>query len=195
MQWKTGGEAHNLGFNVYREQNGERIRINPALIAGSALRMRDASNTHSAKTYAWVDHQPPSGSVYWLEDVDLNGTRTFHGAAYVQAASSVKAVSRARMVTELSAAGASNGSPILAGLRSAKRAFAASPSTAQQQQTQFTLAANPAMKIQVQQEGWYRITQAQVAAAGLNVAQLGGARLYAEGVEQPIQVSGAGIRT
>jgi uncharacterized repeat protein (TIGR01451 family) len=191
LQWKTGGEAHNLGFNIYREQNGERIRINPSLIAGSALRMRDASDAHSAKTYSWVDHQPPSGSVYWLEDVDLNGTRTFHGTSYVQAASSVKAVSRAKMVTELSAAGASNGSPIRAGRRSAEKAFVPSPSTAKQQQTQFTLAANPAMKIQVQQEGWYRITQAQLAAAGLNVAQLGGARLYAEGVEQPIKVSGS----
>jgi uncharacterized repeat protein (TIGR01451 family) len=195
LQWRTGGEAHNLGFNVYREQNGERIRLNPALIAGSALRMRDASSAHSAKTYAWVDHQPASaGSVYWLEDVDLNGTRTFHGTSYVQAQSDVKVVSRARMVTELRAAGASNGSPILAGRRNAEKAFVPSPSTAQQQQTQFTLAAKPGMKIQVQQEGWYQITQAQLAAAGLTVAQLGGARLYAEGVEQPIKVSSSGMQ-
>ena len=195
LQWRTGGEAHNLGFNVYREQNGERIRLNPALIAGSALRMRDASSAHSAKTYAWVDHQPASaGSVYWLEDVDLNGTRTFHGTSYVQAQSDVKVVSRARMVTELRAAGASNESPILAGRRNAEKAFVPSPSTAQQQQTQFTLAAKPGMKIQVQQEGWYQITQAQLAAAGLTVAQLGGARLYAEGVEQPIKVSSSGMQ-
>ena len=25
LLWKTGAEAHNLGFNVYREQGGERI--------------------------------------------------------------------------------------------------------------------------------------------------------------------------
>ena len=28
--WKTGGEAHNLGFNVYREQNGQRVQLNPS---------------------------------------------------------------------------------------------------------------------------------------------------------------------
>ncbi len=36
LTWKTGGEAHNLGFNVYREQNGNRVRMNPSVIAGSA---------------------------------------------------------------------------------------------------------------------------------------------------------------
>jgi hypothetical protein len=40
--WKTGGEAHNLGFNVYREQSGERVPLNPSLIAGSALLMNGA---------------------------------------------------------------------------------------------------------------------------------------------------------
>ena len=37
LTWKTAGEAHNLGFNVYRDQNGNRARMNPSIIAGSAL--------------------------------------------------------------------------------------------------------------------------------------------------------------
>jgi uncharacterized repeat protein (TIGR01451 family) len=190
LQWKTGGEAHNLGFNVYREQNGERVRINPSLVAGSALRMHDTSSAHSAKTYAWMDHPPANASgVYWLEDVDLNGVRTFHGPSYVQAESGVQVVSRARMITELRTTNTSLGAAASRGLTGSS--FNPAPSTTEQQQIQFALAAGPAMKIQVRQEGWYQITQAQVAAAGLNVAQLGGARLYAEGVEQPIRVSGA----
>jgi len=28
LLWKTGSEVHNLGFNVYREQAGERVRLN-----------------------------------------------------------------------------------------------------------------------------------------------------------------------
>ena len=39
LVWKTSGEARNLGFNVYREQNGNRVRMNSAPIAGSALMM------------------------------------------------------------------------------------------------------------------------------------------------------------
>jgi len=36
LRWKTAGELNNLGFNVYREQNGERVRLNSTLVAGSA---------------------------------------------------------------------------------------------------------------------------------------------------------------
>ena len=85
--WKTGGEAHNLGFNVYREQNGVRTRLNPSLIAGSALLMRGALPRHSGKTYTWIDSSAGAGSgSYWLEDVDVNGTRTMHGPVSAEAA-------------------------------------------------------------------------------------------------------------
>ena len=53
--WKTGGEAHNLGFNIYGEQSVGRVRLNPSLIAGSALLMSGALPKHSARTYAWID--------------------------------------------------------------------------------------------------------------------------------------------
>ena len=50
LTWKTGGEAHNLGFNVYREQNGNRVRMNPSVIAGSALLMSGALPKHAGRT-------------------------------------------------------------------------------------------------------------------------------------------------
>ncbi len=80
LTWKTGGESHNLGFNVYREQNGNKVRMNPSIIAGSALMMSGALSRHAAKSYAWIDPSAPgSGTTYWLEDIDVNGTRTMHG--------------------------------------------------------------------------------------------------------------------
>src|ERR1700722_19869935 len=54
LDWKTGGEARNLGFNVYREENGQRVQLNPSLIAGSALLFRDSLPQHGAKTYFLV---------------------------------------------------------------------------------------------------------------------------------------------
>src|SRR2546430_14342496 len=74
---------HNLGFNVYRETASEKVKINPSLIAGSALLMREALEQHGARTYGWMDRVPASGGLYWLEDVDLNGTRTLHGPVSV----------------------------------------------------------------------------------------------------------------
>jgi len=79
MRWKTAGELNNLGFNVYREQDGERVRLNPTLVAGSALTMRGYLERHAGKSYAWIDSGATTASTYWLEDFDLNGERTMHG--------------------------------------------------------------------------------------------------------------------
>ena len=48
-------KSHNLGFNIYRELDGQRVRVNPSLIAGSALLMSGALPKHSGKTYSWID--------------------------------------------------------------------------------------------------------------------------------------------
>src|SRR5262249_14513014 len=73
LTWKTSGESHNLGFNIYREQNGNRVRMNPSLIAGSALLMSGALPKHSGRTYSWIEPFAPSlNASYWLEDVDVN---------------------------------------------------------------------------------------------------------------------------
>ena len=85
LAWKTGGEAHNLGFNVYREQDGNRVRMNPSVIAGSALLMSGALPKHAGRNYAWIDPSAiVAGASYWLEDIDVNGTRTLHGPVSVQ---------------------------------------------------------------------------------------------------------------
>jgi len=79
LSWKTGEEIRNLGFNVYRDSGGTKTKINSSLVAGSALLMRDAAPQHGAKSYAWIDPLPVAGALYWLEDVDLDGTRTMQG--------------------------------------------------------------------------------------------------------------------
>ena len=37
LRWQTGLEAANLGFNLYRDDAGQRRRVNANLIAGSAF--------------------------------------------------------------------------------------------------------------------------------------------------------------
>jgi len=196
LVWKTGGEAHNLGFNVYREQQGERVRLNPSLIAGSALLMSGALPKHAAKTYAWIDSSTNSGNgAYWLEDVDVNGARTMHGpvtpgttVSSQQSADSIPAASL--MLHQLNqaqpAASGNDGCHVLENVR---RDF--QPTQAQRQK-QFAIADHPAVKILVEHEGWHLVTQPDLAKAGLdpNVdpALL---HLYAEAVEQPIAISGA----
>ena len=192
--WKTGGEAHNLGFNVYKEQAGERIQLNSSLIAGSALLMSGALPKHSGKTYSWIDWSAGAGGAYWLEDVDVNGTRTLHGPITAEAVTFQQSLQPTEdataMLSQLNlvqpAAGASEpGHPVENVLRNLW------PTITQQQQ-QFALAAHPAVKIAVKHEGWYQVTQPELVKAGLDPdvdpALL---HLYAEAIEQPIKIMDA----
>ena len=194
LTWKTGGEAHNLGFNVYREQNGNRVRMNPSMIAGSALLMSGALPKHAGRSYAWID--PSAGVIgasYWLEDIDVNGTRTMHGPVSVSAgmqAGSEASASETRMLSQMNQAQPpAPGSQESHTVETLPLASAPTPS---QIQKQYELAAHPAVKIYVRHEGWYRVAQPDLVKAGLdpNVdpALL---HLYAEATEQPLQITGA----
>lgn len=191
--WKTGGEAHNLGFNIYRDQNGNRVRMNPSIIAGSALLMSGALPRHSGRSYAWIDPSVPgNGATYWLEDVDVNGTRTMHGPvmpAGAQAALEATA-SETRMLSQVNQA-----QPPMPGTNDSHDAEAvASTDTpaAWQLERQFEIAAHPAVKIEARHEGWYHLGQPELVKAGLDPnADPAMLHLYAEGVEQPIQITGA----
>ena len=208
LNWQTGGEKHNLGFNVYREENGARVKVNPSLIAGSVLRMRETMAQHQGSSYAWPD--ATNGSAYWLEDVEINGAKTMHGPVYAgsdASAATTATTARAATMAEMSLASAqapslgdssftANGAvatgPVFDTSRAVPHFAAAQPVTAQQRQTQFGLAANAAVKLALRTEGWYRVSQKQLVAAGLNAAvDPKFLRFYIEGVQQPIRVTGA----
>jgi uncharacterized repeat protein (TIGR01451 family) len=194
LTWKTGGEAHNLGFNVYREQSGNRVRMNSSVIAGSALLMSGALPKHSGRSYALIDPSAGvSGAAYWLEDIDVNGTRTMHGPASVQPgaqAGSEVSAAETRMLSQLNQAlpSASGGQES----HVVEAVPADSAPTLGQIQKQFELAAHPAVKIQVRREGWYRVAQPDLVKAGLDPnIDPAALHLFAEAVEQPIQITGA----
>ena len=71
--------SDNLGFRVYREVDGLRTRVTPSLVAGSALiaGSRCPSRGPPLRVGRRVTGRP--GVVYWLEDIDLDGTRTWTG--------------------------------------------------------------------------------------------------------------------
>jgi uncharacterized repeat protein (TIGR01451 family) len=194
LTWKTGGEAHNLGFNVYREQNGNPVRMNSSMIAGSALLMSGALPKHAGRSYAWIDSSAgATGTSYWLEDIDLSGTRTMHGPVPVQGSSPAESdatASATRMFSQLNQVQPTS----LDGHDShfVETLPLRSSPTPNQIQRQFELAAQPAVKILVRHEGWYRVTQPDLVKAGLdpNVdpALL---HLFAEATEQPLQITGA----
>jgi uncharacterized repeat protein (TIGR01451 family) len=190
LQWRTREETRNLGFHVYRDDATGRHRLDPSIIAGSALFFRGGLPQHRARTYEWIDPQGSSNVSYWVEDVDLNGTSTLHGPVYAEGtAQSSPRIAQSQLLTQLN-----------------QRASATQPShlthSLTPQMAQFWpfpkamgaawLNDHPAVKISVSAEGWYRVTGAQLAAAGLPAnANVRGLALFAEGVEQPLLIDGA----
>jgi uncharacterized repeat protein (TIGR01451 family) len=198
LTWKTGGEANNLGFNIYRELNGNRVRLNPSLIAGSALWMSGALPKHSGKSYHWIDpYASSAGTEYWLEDVDVNGTRTMHGPVSVEdaatASSSDQSASESAAAQTLMLSQLNQAQPAVSvGSHPVETLPAASVPTTIQMQEQFKLAAHPAVKILVRHEGWYSVAQPDLVKAGLDPnVDPASLQLFAEAVEQPIQITGA----
>ena len=58
--------------------------------------MTGALPKHSGRSYAWPDPSAEvAGASYWLEDVDVNGTRTMHGPVSVEPATMTTATAAA----------------------------------------------------------------------------------------------------
>ncbi|MFI5095943.1 MAG: C25 family cysteine peptidase, partial [Candidatus Acidiferrales bacterium] len=193
LEWRTHEESRNLGFHVYRENSTGRTRIDPSLIAGSALLLRGGRPQHAAKIYRWIDPHPVRDAAYWIEDVDINGTRSTHGPAYLESPSVEVAATLA--------------SATPSALLSSQRASVVSLSLANPSPAlvvprpilpilplglpRLSVADHHAVKISVAKEGWYRISFAQLFAAGLDRnADSRSLHLYAEGVEQPLLLAG-----
>jgi uncharacterized repeat protein (TIGR01451 family) len=200
LEWRTREEIRNLGFNIYREDAFGRHRVNPSIIAGAALFVRGGKPQHGAKTYQWIDPAGTTESSYFLEDVDLNGTRTPHGPVNVNntatsAAFTARSTSRVTNSTRLTQLNQFTNpvSPFHAPL---VRAIVTPRPTIERLlpgEFRASLDGLPAVKISVRAEGWYRITQAALVAAGLAPdADSRSLQLYAEGIEQPILISGRG---
>lgn len=200
LEWKTREEVRNLGFNVYRQDATGSHRLNPSLIAGSALILRGGRPQHGAKTYQWFDSGSASPEVsYWLEDVDLSGVKSQHGPAQISSVQpGIRLQASAQLLTNLNRSVRSS-SPLSQAARVAPAQHQADfvPSVPRgflprvAHLGNATLDQEPAVKISVESEGWYHVTQQQLVAAGFNPQwNARNLQLFAEGVEQPLLIIG-----
>ena len=189
LEWKTREEIRNLGFNVFRLEGPSRQRLNPSIIAGSALLIRGGRPQHAAKTYQWFDANGTQQSTYELEDVDLNGTRMPHGpvSVDVSAAPSSGAISQPLFLTQLNRATTQPAAIGRRGLPTPQPGIPPVPRS----EVPLSLDGDAAVKISVQSEGWYQVSKTQLVAAGLDPnSDARTLHLYAEGIEQPMLIRG-----
>jgi glucose/arabinose dehydrogenase len=185
LEWQTGREVNNLGFNLYREEAGQRVKLNSQLIAGSAFRAGEGITVKSGNTFSWFDNRKQTAKTcYRLESVDLNGESSWYRATLNrQTETAMKQVETAAM---LSAVGSEQApEPLSVPQRSAPLLRVAEA----QAEASTNLAAQKAVKIAVRREGYYRISQPELVAAGLDAnVKAQKLQLYADGKEIPMSV-------
>jgi hypothetical protein len=212
LRWRTGHEVRNLGFHVYREEAGQLLRLTPAPIAGSALLTGAHTRLTAGHTYMWADPSGMAGSQYWLEDLDLNGIRTAHGP--VSAVWTEESARLGKMDQPASALlhhlgrkqahdrgfGNSGGRgtaitgtslPPLGPPCWAETRAGLPESAPERLRQQWAIAGRPAVKLRITTEGWYRVAQPALVAAGLDPrVDARTLQLFVDGEEQPLYLSG-----
>ena len=185
LRWRTSFESNNLGFRIYRESGSLRELVAPSVIAGSALSTGNRTRRTSDRRYSWVDTSPGVDAVYWLEDIDLDGTRTTVGPV---------APTEAREEDFSRGAGNDVPSPLLSHI--GRKRFDDGATRAAAGKTHRPLrapAATGAVKLLVRQDGWYRITRDELRAAGYDPGSNSAAlQLLTAGVEQAMLVRDGG---
>ncbi|MEW6126182.1 MAG: C25 family cysteine peptidase [Acidobacteriota bacterium] len=188
VEWQTGYEIDNLGFNLHKEEQGQRVQLNDQLIAGTALVAGSGVAMSSGATYAWWDKANNGEQAsFWVEAIDLNGTSEWFGPFYPKAVEGALAMRTQSLTVNRLGNVDSTDHPLET---TATATGLSIKQTKQVAVAQAALASSQAgLKLFIKEEGWYRITQADIAAAGVNLGsdtQL--LQLYVDGQEQPIKV-------
>jgi hypothetical protein len=78
LKWRTASEVAILGYNVYGQVHGKRVKLNAGLIA--------AKGSSNGASYAFR-YRPSKGQKtstrFWLQAVNLDGSRAWAGAARI----------------------------------------------------------------------------------------------------------------
>jgi hypothetical protein len=186
IEWQTGYEANNLGFNIYRDEGGKRALVNQQMLAGSALQSGEGIVISAGMSYSWWDNTSPSkNAAYWLEAVDLSGTSEWFGPFYAnQVSGAAPARSNSAPLNRLGATAEQVTRPVetLAAMPKAMLSLVGRNAIA--------MSRLSTLKIAIKEEGWYRLTQAEMQSVGFDASvDPQTLQLYVDSVEVPINVT------
>jgi hypothetical protein len=80
VRWRTASEVDTLGFNVYRQSKGNRVKLNHSLIQAKSLNGNASTGRYVFRSRI-ASAKLAASSFYWLQEVHTNGTRTWYGPA------------------------------------------------------------------------------------------------------------------
>jgi len=188
LEWKAGFQPRSLGFRIYREVSGKKVLVSPEVIAGPALLGGPRASLLAERAYSWWDIATSAGTRYWIEERNIDGSSAFYGPLTVVQSSGASSSASSRQY-----------SPSLRSLTNAQQPRALITRPAMMMRA--PLAANKALnlmslkavKLAISQDGWYRVPLSTLAANGLNAGKGNRLHLYAEGVEQALELRGGAV--
>jgi len=193
LQWQTEYETKNVGFFLYRISDSGKELVNPSLIAGSYLQVGGERST--GKNYGFYDADGDFNSQYIIESLNTENSRinsSLITPEYVGDLSEVtnnssdfyaKVKSQSRSKIE------QNNLNLPKDLRLEYESNQSVTDTEMQR----AVVAQAGVKIGVKKEGFYRVSRAELQAAGFDVNVNSNMwQLFLKGVEQSIIVGGSG---
>jgi len=188
LRWRTNFAPDNLGFNVYRLKKGERTRANRELIPGAAFAPGNATASRGGYSFSWFDRGGSTDTTYFIESVTLDGAVKLHQPI-------TPVTSKTSSEFETAAASGSSATDADPTAPAPGKSF---PAVEAQQpnlpsgtlQEQWAIAGQSGLKIAIKHDGWYRVTQPQMAAAGFNPSvDIRNLRLFVDANEVAIHTS------
>ncbi len=188
VEWSTGDESGNLGFNVYRETNGQKELLTNAPIAGSALKTT-VDLVVKGNNYRWVDNQSKLGGVYYIEDIDMNGDSTMHGPVRpnMKIKLDYSKQNPSKLLSDLVKPEIRSMQTDFVGEVSENESLQESSSNSNRQRE---VAAMKGVKLFVKDAGWYRVDMNSLAQAGFDInSNQSTWQMFVNGNEVPFSIN------
>ncbi len=190
VEWQMSLETNNAGFVVYRLDSGGPEMVSPEIVRGAAA---NGAKSAAGEKYSFFDPEGNTGTAYFIQSVSVEGKMA------------VSPTVTAEYVTDLLMVGPTSSYDLnrealerkQRGLVTANRLEfpktiyreIAENQTFADDNTHAWVVSQPGVKIGVKNEGFHRVTKAELQTGGFNVnADSSLWQLYREGVQQAITV-------
>jgi peptidase C25-like protein len=167
LQWRSSFEIDNVGFNIYRLKDGRRTRVNREIIPGSVFIVGEGHPLRGGYSYSWFDSGGTANSIYYIESVNLQGISKLYNALTPEPRK--KPAPGPAGEAESATTASASSTEVAGSFEKFYPAFEDQLVVSNGPiEDQWTIAAQPGLKISIKRDGWYRVTQPQMVAAGFN---------------------------
>lgn len=189
VEWQMGVESGTVGFNVYRSDGNNTELVSPEMVSATGGSLRTGSV--AGGRYSFFDAEGTANSTYFVLAHGMDGSTVNSSPAAPEFINDLSEIGFQRpaeaAVAETKRRGVITSNSLI--LPKAMAQEVADNTAVADPGTHAWVVAQPGVRIGVRRDGFYRVSKAELQAAGFNVNGDSSLwQLYREGVEQAIIV-------